>query len=152
MYIALAEFTINIEQLVTRDGRITDAADRSNTEDVIQQSMVATLQAYNQMTQQGDWTNASINLARAQQAIQYFHEMASVMSIRSGSIVLLLAFISQQKLELFWHKLITGEVRMRLHDYLINEEILEKFHCTDIDISVQMDEKNYEKARVMLGN
>ena len=106
---------------------------------------------FNRQCEQGDSAAASVGLTNNVQSIYTICEMARIVEMRRKCIILVLAFESLRKLDLFWKYLMDGEIQRRLKSGLITEELLKKFSCIDIDISIDIDEKQYEKARAALG-
>ena len=127
---------------------------RSTIQQEIQGAMFSSLTAYSEMTRPGNWTPGLENLGKAHKVVQYFMEMCSVTKINSTGvgIVLLLTFVSIPHLEAFWQRLQSGEIWNRVHKYITTKHFLRKFRCTNIDVSVDMEEDTYHLARKYLGN
>ena len=152
LFVATVEVRLEIERATRDDGTIENSQLLKNRlQEELKNSLLNSLITFNQMNEQGDRHVASQTLTSNIQAIESIVEIAKLVGVKCGSIILLLAFQSLEKLDLFWNQLTTREMERKLKHDLITEDILLKFKCRNIDISLHVDENQYQKAREYLG-
>ena len=151
---AQIEFNITIGEISSKDGSVADNSVRSTIQQEIQGAMFSSLVAYSEMTRPGNWTPGLENLGKAHKVVQYFMEMCSVTKIYSTGVGIdvVLTFVSIPHLDSFWQRLQSGDFWNRVHKYITTKHFLRKFRCTNIDVSVDMEEDAYHLARKYLGN